>query len=691
MAIFRKNEAALAKTLKKLFAASDDTAVLAGLVKLEADCATLPMAARQNDSAAPPPLWCLVLGALAHRLLAMGRAADILPMLEQASDRFAPPRRHYAYGTHLGRLMWQAPFLSVPLILGALRTGEAEDAMMQVHVYVKHSDLGRRAWTHCSEVVGDLLRDDTLAQVARLDMGVDWLLDRQLDARSMLTAPDFSRERFVDFDETLLATAIAADRFADVEVIVDAHLAAGDRLESLPDTHLGFNAFCVLAALGRHDDALALAKRMMRQGYAQGWRFQDGAGKIHDWVRLMGQEKCMSGLIAMPAYIRFLESCVKSGTLSRGDPEQALLADVYDGVWSGKKPMQCKLTKTRIEPGGAVVRLRRLFDHHGVGDIEIAEAKAFRRSGWQSVRARFEANALPLAALFPGRVQQDRIAGSPKIAALWADIAQTPDALDLDRIVAAIAADVPPPRRFGWRVDANKGNCQPAFDPFAQDCGQSGVARLVWRLWKGGQMSGLLTSIATLPTAAADRLMVLIGCFDDAALRAAAARHFDLPDLPDMMALAFDSRQSLKQHRQMADFGRDNPRFRAGLVASMAADGLHLFSNYAPTIDWYLAGLTQFNLAKGSQLLWFLIHTPQDDPVLTQMLENRWLPTGTGSGGHDSYANAAHHYYRAAALHLAFNDADGFREWQKIDWMKAELTMAIDRKTLALLRQVHAA
>ncbi len=682
MALFKNNEATLVERLKRILASPKGETALAALVRLEADCAVLP----KSDATTPPSLWCVVLSALAHQLLETERGADILPMLKNASDRFVPQNPYYVPGSNLGRLMSQAPFLSVPLILGGLRAGESEDAMMQLQVYAKQSDLGRKAWIPSSEAVGTLLKDATIAPVAKLDMGADWLLDRQSETRAMLERPDFTRERFVEFDETLLETAIATDRFADVKAVVNEHLATGDRLECLPDTHLGFNAFCVLAALDRHDEAITLATRMIRHGYRQSWRFGPDAGERHAWVVKMGQDKCIADLVRTPAYTEFRERCLKARILSRDDPEQALLADIYDGVWSGKKPIRCKLTKSRIQPEGNVVRLRRLFDYHGVGDIEIADAHAFRASGWQSVRDQFETNGLPLSALFPGRARQERHVRSPKIAALMADIAAAPENLNFDTIVSIIAAQAPRPRRFEWKTGPKRDDREPAFDPFAQDRDQGEVVRLIWRLWKGGQMPSLLTSITTLPDAQADRLMALIACFDDAQLRCAAADHFGLPDLPDMMARAFESRQDLKQHRQLADFGRDNPRFRAGLVASMAADGLHLFSNYAPTVDWYLNGLTQFNLAKGSQLLWFLIHTPQDDPVLAQMLEKSWLPTGIGT--HDAYENTAHHYYRAAALHLGFNDPQGFQEWQQIDWMKSGLTMAIDRKTFSLLKQV---
>lgn len=142
--------------------------------------------------------------------------------------------------------------------------------------------------------------------------------------------------------------------------------------------------------------------------------------------------------------------------------------------------------------------------------------------------------------------------------------------------------------------------------------------------------------------------MALVACFDDDTLRQSAAAHFGQPDLTQLMALIFESRQTPAQHRQLAEYGLEHGRFRDSMVAAMRAFGLHLYSNYLPRVNWNLAGLTHFSMAGGSQLLWRLIHTPQDDEVLSTMLKRRWLPVGIGAGAHDAYDNTRHHYRRAA-------------------------------------------
>jgi len=53
----------------------------------------------------------------------------------------------------------------------------------------------------------------------------------------------------------------------------------------------------------------------------------------------------------------------------------------------------------------------------------------------------------------------------------------------------------------------------------------------------------------------------------------------------------------------------------------MRAYALHLYSNRQPGADWFLEGLEHFSLAPGCQLLFFLIHHPEDDEVLATMIE----------------------------------------------------------------------
>ena len=121
----------------------------------------------------------------------------------------------------------------------------------------------------------------------------------------------------------------------------------------------------------------------------------------------------------------------------------------------------------------------------------------------------------------------------------------------------------------------------------------------------------------------------------------------------------------------------------------MQSYGLHIYSNSAPTANWFLMELEHFTMAHGSRLLLLLVHHPEDDEVLSKMIETGWLPDGVSSGGYDAYGNTAHYYYRAASLHLALNFPERFPAWMDRPWIRASLTMAVDRETFRLLEKLN--
>jgi hypothetical protein len=172
-------------------------------------------------------------------------------------------------------------------------------------------------------------------------------------------------------------------------------------------------------------------------------------------------------------------------------------------------------------------------------------------------------------------------------------------------------------------------------------------------------------------------------------LREAAAKHFALPDLPAMMDLIFSSRLTLEQHIEIAAYGRDNPRYRSAIAHAMRSYGLHIYSNSAPTANWFLMELEHFIMAHGCRLLLLLTHHPEDDEVLAEMIATGWLPDGVSLGSYDAYDNTAHYYYRAASLHLALNFPERFSAWMDRAWIRDRLTMAVDRETFRLLDNLN--
>lgn len=307
-------------------------------------------------------------------------------------------------------------------------------------------------------------------------------------------------------------------------------------------------------------------------------------------------------------------------------------------------------------------------------------------SPWQTALREFETNAVPLQRLFgpPGHtlVKWD----NPEISAFHADTAANPGNVVIARAVAIIAAHNPPPIRRTWTKGPDRKDWYDfAFDPWAEDDAHGELLTLVWCLIRAGFRDRVLAAAAHLPAAAADKVLAMFATFDDPILRDAAAAHFEVPKLPAMMETVFSSRLTLEQHIAIAGFGREHPRFRAGLTAAMRSYGLHHYSNYKPTADWCLAGLEHYIMAKGCHLLMFLIHHPEDDGVLAEMVATGWLPGSVSAGGYDAYGNSAHFYYRAASLHIAFDQPERFAAWIERPWIRERLSMAVDRATFRLL------
>ncbi len=151
--------------------------------------------------------------------------------------------------------------------------------------------------------------------------------------------------------------------------------------------------------------------------------------------------------------------------------------------------------------------------------------------------------------------------------------------------------------------------------------------------------------------------------------------------------LVFSERPSIETHLALADYGDRHARWRKGLVSAMRAYALHLYSNVHPGADWFLEGLEHFSRARCSQLLFFLIHHPEDDDVLATMIEQEWLPSGVGTGGYDAYENARAFYYRAAILNRMLHAPDRLDFWLSMPWVLYYSKMAKDRETRQLVER----
>lgn len=576
------------------------------------------------------------------------------------------------------------PYLYKPLIDLALEEGDQSKLINIVLQCDSARDLPPK--THTADpLVADLLAHPNAARFGGLDVAPAWLLKRQ-ERIASLGEMDWTRARVQKFQALQIENALCAEVPARALPLIAERLSdyLGGRAQG--DSHFEFNAICVFAALGRFDEALATARTLVRRGYQLAWRFSLAAAAGMSWTQEMRQNEWLGPLAGTEAYERFMREEIERAPHDEKDPAQNPLCFVRDGVLGGKKRKRCFVSRKFIEPGEPVIRIRRLFERASDGDFEIAAKEAFEQSPWQEVRRQFETETVPMTALFPPRWTRLSSWECPEIAAFDHNLVRRPEAFDLARAVKIIAEDEQPPIPFTWIRWPEEGDRWYAFDPYAGDDGHGDAVNFAWRLIKAGHRDGIVRLASALPEAKADKVFAMVAGFADDRLRQAAAGHFGSPELPDMMALAFTKRLSLAQHVTLAEYGGAQPRFRSGLVAAMRAYGLHIYSNYRPTVDWFLQGLEHYAMAGGGQLLYFLIDHPEDDPILATMLEKTWLPDKAGGSIH-AYRNAQPFYLRTALLHLARHAPERLPDWLGQAWIVGSHGSPEQRETMRLMKK----
>ena len=203
--------------------------------------------------------------------------------------------------------------------------------------------------------------------------------------------------------------------------------ALGDGYVTVGDTrggHLEFNAVCVLAALGRLDEAMARARSLVRHGYRLRWRFDLAVAARMAWTQTSGQNRWLAPLAATAAYQRFLADEVRHEPLPRDDAGRIALCAAHDGVLGGRTRKRCWLSGELIRPGEPIVRTRRLHGYAGDGRFDVAAAPAFHASPWAEARQRLYADAIPIGGLFPlPRHLAHGTWRTPAIAAFHHDVA----------------------------------------------------------------------------------------------------------------------------------------------------------------------------------------------------------------------------------------------------------------------------
>jgi hypothetical protein len=650
--------------------------------------ADLPRVAGQYNTLVPHPLTGIAMMLVSGALQCADRGRDIVPFLNEIADLFAPPYRLYRPGSNLSDILFRFPFLNVPLIKRALADKEQDNAVSIVNRYDNGKDT-KLNWIFEDDVVAGILSHSRTKDFGPFHYDRAWVLEKQEVTRA-LGPLDGHRQRVVDFDQLFLENALMVEQPERGLPILGPDGQPDDTF--LGRAHLerlGFNAVCLLAALGRNDDALALARHMIRRGYDQQWRFILKSAAEMPWTQKMRQNDWLAAISETLEYKTFLETHVKWTQLNPDDPVQTAICSVREGTWGGKKKTKCFISRNPIMPGDPVIRIRRMHGVSGYDDFDIASVNGVAKSSWKAAVDNFKNNAVPLKVMFGPAHNCGVRWDDPDISAFHYDSVLDPENVDIKRAVAIVSACNPPPIRRMWTKGPERTDrYHLAFDPWAGDRCHGEPLTLIWMLIKSGYRDQILSETVQLIPAAADKVFAMLATFDDPMLRSAAAKYFAIPELPATMELVFSSRLTLEQHIQIADFGRAHPRYRAGIAAAMQSYALHIYSNSAPTANWFLMGLEHFIMAHGCRLLLLFVNHPEDDDVLPEMIKTGWLPDGVSSGAYDAYSNTAHFYYRAVSMHIARDAPERFSVWMDRPWIKDRLKMAVDRETFRMLEMI---
>jgi len=670
--------AAFAGDLGRCLDADDSDAALVAFKSQIAGAAALARNTGPYGNDRPHALAGLAIMLVAAALNRSGRSDEVHPFVMQAAMLVRYPERTYGPLGHCRDLLANFMFLCLPLIDAAIACSDSEGAIDLVNDVSKST---RTHWAFDDPQGVALMCHPRMADYQPFALDLAWILDRQ-EKILTFSATDRRQQRVYEFEARYLEHALLLEQPARALPVIEARFRNGDRELDATCGHFWFNAVCVLAALGRFDDALASARALVRNGYDLPWRFRLEVAAEMKWTQDMRQNDWLGALAATPAYQAFLREDILGEPFDEHAPRSNPLCAVKDGVWEGKKKKRCYISRRLIAPGEPVVHMRRLFGHATDGDFDMAARDAVEASGWQQARAQFETDSIPPALLFPPLRHRLVRWHAAAVAAFCHDTAKDPDKLDVGRAVQLVASHLAAPIPFEWVGRDTGGLRTHAFEPLINDQGHGDAVNLTWRLLKAGRGAAFLRAARELPQPEADKLFAMLAVFDGAGLRQAAADQFAIPTLPAMMELAFKPRLSLDEHLALADFGDAHLRFRAGLAAAMRGYALHLYSNNRPATNWFLGGLEHFAYAHCCQLLFFLIHHPQDDDVLATMIETGWRPYGIGRD--DAYSNAAAFYYRAAIFNRALHAPEQVPAWEAVMGDTAK-----DRETKRLLARLR--
>ncbi|ASO43750.1 hypothetical protein AGP67_23285 [Salmonella enterica subsp. enterica serovar Derby] len=456
----------------------------------------------------------------------------------------------------------------------------------------------------------------------------------------------------------------------------DALLFAREKIKKLNHIEDRFEFYLttigLYSSLGLLDEALSVLMELIRRNtHLYYFICADGDG-----IQLTPELKAwMKNLLKSPQFRALKEQYLTRNAEEKGrDVNANAFRSISEKILGGKTRKRCAVSRKLISPGEPIYRYRMM------DGIEYIAGKAAFEASDLYIQAQQQATAASRWRQFAERRPGRGVFDHPDIARFVFERIEG-KSFDAVGFIRLIANSLVFPMRFKWVAGLDFTEHHAADDFFVNDDLAGEFVNACWVAMQCGHARDIFNQLAQEPQNIADPIYAMLATFDRPECRAAAAAHFALPELPEVMARAFSSRISLDNLLKLADFGRDHLRFAQALAVALSRYNLHLYSNYRPQVDWYLQGLEQYGKGKGGQLLYFFIHIPQYVPVLSAMLERGVIPYGIGEGAYDAYNNSVNYFHHAAAMHCMLHSPDKLAHWMETSWIETLLTGAPFRET----------
>lgn len=623
-----------------------------------------------------PPNAALGIFLGATAMIHTGQAFRAPYWMEEAINAY-----YKAYPADLGyyipsRIVAQRyPALDMVQFYAALANDDWQEACSILEILECTEDRNTSLWPNFTRVaLKDVIAADHPLGPYHYDE--QWLFTQQealiaanaLDERYVATWTFYTRYLYRLVQKNRIDDAVV---FARSKVVLAKHF----KITSVKSAHFYIKAIELFSQAGLIDEALSCVMDLV---HGDGYGLNTFAISSEPNARSKAEEnKLLANLIASAGFktlqARYL---VRDFHDNERYPLTGPFKSIYEKALGGKSRKRCAVSKKLIAPGDPVY-IFKVFNNaeHIVGKVAFEASElnewAIRHNNDDYSWLNFASNSRFGVGVFHhpdlARFMFDRVEGKR---------------FDVAEFIDLIANPLVFPMRFEWVAGKPFGLRQASDKFFVNDDLAGEFVTLCWMALKCGHAKEIFTQLTHVSHPVSDPIYAMLATFERDDCRSAAAEHFGLPELPEMMTLAFSSRLSLDAVLLLADFGQKHPRFAQALAAAMLRYNLHLYSNYHPQVDWFLQGLEHYSVAKCSQLLYFFVHIPEQIPVLAAMLERGVMVNGISERAYDGYGNTGNYFHHTVVMHCMLHAPDKLAHWLESPWMNIYLLGAPLRQTL---------